>query len=82
MCNIFRKKTASAGRKSAASDGEDRVEGLENADPSTLMSGVQTPRDEGGKGKKKGKKKKKKLSKSEKAHVSPFVGWFYVLKYY
>ena len=72
MCNsclIYRKKTTSAGRKSAASDGEDKVEGLESTDPSTLMSGVQTPRDEG-KGKKKGKKKKKKLSKSEKAHVS------------
>lgn len=69
-----RKKSAppSAGRKAggAVSDGEDKVEGVDDVNPSTLMSGTQTPADGGEKGKKKGKKKKKKvkMSKSEKAH--------------
>ncbi|KAL8578684.1 hypothetical protein ACOMHN_045673 [Nucella lapillus] len=61
-----KRKKSTGGRKSAASDGEDKVEGLENADPSTLMSGVNATTHDPAK--KKGKKKKKKLSKSEKAH--------------
>jgi len=57
------KKKKKSAKKSAA---EDKVEGLENADPNTLISGDDPA--EGGKKKKKKKKGKvKKLSKSEKS---------------
>ncbi|XP_005101958.1 uncharacterized protein LOC101853244 [Aplysia californica] len=59
-----KKKSAKSGKKS--SEAEDKVEGLENVDPSTLISGTEASPDDGKKKKKKGKKKKK-LSKSEKA---------------
>ncbi|GFO25361.1 calcium-dependent protein kinase 5 [Plakobranchus ocellatus] len=59
-----KKGKKSAKGKKSTKDAEDKVEGLESADPSTLISG-----DPAAAGSKKGKKKgkKKKLSKSEKA---------------
>lgn len=57
-------KKSAKGKKKSSKDGDDKAEGLENVDPSTLISG--DPASSGSqKGKKKGKKKK--LSKSEKA---------------
>ena len=63
----FRGKKSAKGKKKSSKDAEDNVDGIENADPSTLISGDLTST-----GSKKGKKKgkKKKLSKSEKANVS------------
>ncbi|GFS16805.1 calcium-dependent protein kinase 5 [Elysia marginata] len=57
-------KKSAKGKKRSSKENDDKADGLDNADPSTLISG--DPASPGGKkGKKKGKKKK--LSKSEKA---------------